>query len=58
MKAEGKGGGEAGGFGPAPREELLKRYTKIPPKYAHKETSGFSLQLEAGKHVKDFELTD
>ncbi len=60
MKAEGKGGGEggSGGFGPPPKEELAKRYTKIPQKYAFKETSGFTLQLDSGKHVKDYELTD
>jgi hypothetical protein len=45
-------------FGPAPREELLKRYTKIPQKYGFKETSGFTLQLDPGKHTKDFDLTD
>lgn len=59
MQAEGKGGGPAaGGFGPAPKEELEKLYTKIPQKYAYKETSGFSLQLQPGKQTKDFELTD
>ena len=62
MKAEGKGdgggGGPSGSFGPPPKDELAKLFTKIPAKYKFKETSGFSLQLENGKQVKDFELTD
>ena len=61
MKAEGKGdgGGDgSGSFGPPPKDELAKLFTKIPAKYKFKETSGFSLQLENGKQVKDFELTD
>jgi len=64
-KAEGKGssgGGdssEGGGlFGPPPKEELMKMYMKIPSKYSHPSTSGLTVNLEAGKQTKDFDLTD
>ena len=55
-----KKGGEAGSpdFGPASKEELLKRYTKIPAKYTDKKTSGLTVEVGQGKIKKDFVLAD
>lgn len=52
----GKGGGAPGG-GPS-REELLKRYTKLPAKYAVKTTSDLKVEVQSGATLKDFPLTD
>lgn len=60
MKKGGEAGSpDAGGsFGPASKEELLKRYTKIPAKYTDKKTSGLTVEVGQGKIKKDFVLAD
>lgn len=61
MKKGGETGSLAAGgnsFGPASREELLKRYTKIPTKFTDKKTSGLSVEVGQGKIKKDFALAD
>lgn len=58
IDAERKAGDQAAGFGPPPAEELAARYMKIPAKYAKPATTTLTLTLEAGRHVKDLELTD
>ena len=52
------GGGGDDSFGPAPREELLKRYTKIPIKYADKRISGLTAEVGTGSAKIDFPLSD
>ncbi len=47
-----------GSFGPASKEELMKRYTKLPTKYADKRTSGLTAEVVQGKVKKDFALAD
>jgi hypothetical protein len=47
-----------GGFGPPSREEQLKRYTKIPKKYAKFETSDLKTTVAKGKQTRDFDLKD
>jgi len=45
----------------APKEgmkESTGTYIKIPPKYANRETSTLKITVEAGKKVKDINLTD
>ena len=57
----GKGGGGGGGdnsFGAAPREELLKRYAKIPVKYADKRISGLTAEVGTGSVKIDFTLSE
>lgn len=57
MDAMGKGGGD-GGTGAASREDLLKRYTKIPSKYTSKSTSNLQVEVSGGETKKNFELAD
>lgn len=47
-----------GGAPPVSSAELAARYTKIPEKYAGKNTSGLVVTLERGKNVFDFDLQD
>lgn len=60
MKKGGEGGSLAAGgsFGPASKEELMKRYTKIPTKFNDKTTSGLTVEVGQGKVKKDFPLAD
>lgn len=50
--------GSGGGFGAPSKEELLKRYTKIPGKYGSKLTSGLTFDVGNGTTTKDFPLAD
>lgn len=54
----GNDAGSGGGFGAPSKEELLKRYTKIPGKYGSKLTSNLSFEVGNGTTTKDFPLTD
>ena len=36
----------------------MAKYVKIPFKYARTQTSKLSVNIQEGKNVKDFELTD
>lgn len=61
MKKGGDAGsslGSGGNFGPASKEELMKRYTKLPTKFADKRTSGLTAEIGQGKIKKDFPLAD
>lgn len=59
MKAMGKGPGADGEAGTGPsKEELVKRYTKIPTKYATKALSGLQVDVVLGTTLKDFVLSD
>ncbi len=59
MKAMGKGSGGSGepGTGPS-KEELAKRYTKIPAKYSNKALAGLQVDVVLGVTLKDFVLVD
>jgi hypothetical protein len=54
----GSDAGSGGGFGAPSKEELLKRYTKIPGKYGSKLTSGLTFEVGNGTTTKDFPLAD
>jgi hypothetical protein len=49
-----------GSAAPAPvnKEELAKRYTKIPAKYSKRGTSKLNVTVASGWNDKDFDLTD
>jgi hypothetical protein len=53
LAAEGMAGSAA-----AANKEAAERYVKIPKKYADAKTSPLKVTLEAGKQVKNIELTD
>ncbi len=54
----GNDAGSGGGFGAPSKEDLLKRYTKIPGKYGSKATSGLTFEVGNGTTTKDFPLAD
>lgn len=56
--SSGSDGGSNGGFSAPSKEDLLKRYTKIPGKYGSKVTSGLTLEVGNGTTTKDFPLVD
>jgi len=51
-------GGNAGASPLMSKEEMARRYVKIPVKYTKPDTSGLSVTLEAGSQSHDFTLGD
>jgi hypothetical protein len=49
---------KAGVGGPLSKEDMAARYVKVPLKYGLPRSSPLKVTLEAGKQVKDFDLTD